>query len=116
MFDELLEHNAHRVDQIVEDNHDAVTLVVGDSPAVPGSFGFCIVYVSGRPVLQWVRAMLFFKPKWRAVLTAMIAGLDAMCAEAPKTEAAAAPAELSVAAPIIGNGGAIDKKDESVAE
>lgn len=105
MFTEVMDPISEKIDQHVEDNHDAVTLVTADGPAIPGTSAFCIVYVSGRPVLQWVKAVLFFKPKWRAVVTVMIAGLDALCAgTATLPENKTTPAN---------NGAAVDQKDES---
>jgi hypothetical protein len=104
MFDDVMDPISATIDNHVEDNHDAVITVTADGPAIPGTPAFCVLYVSARPVLHWVRALLFFKPKWRTVITAVIAGLDAICSG-------------QVAPPVdtpIETKAAIDKKDESL--
>jgi hypothetical protein len=112
MFDETFDPITETIDQHVESNHDAVTLVTADGPAIPGTSAFCVLYASARPVLHWVKAVLFFKPKWRALLTGLIAGLDAVCAG--ETEAVFAAVHADSVQPAVGvTGAAIDQKDES---
>lgn len=73
--DALVSH----VDAHVETNHDAVVQATADMPAAPGTPAFCTVYTAARPVLVFVRGMLFFRPKWQTVVTALIGGLDTVC-------------------------------------
>jgi len=42
---------------------------------------FCEIYKIARPILFFAKSILFFKPKWQAVLTALIANLDSGCQE-----------------------------------
>jgi len=68
-----------QVDQHVEDNHQAVKDAVQSGPAIPGTPEFCNLYIVARPVLLFVRGMLFFKPKWQMVISGLVGGLDAVC-------------------------------------
>ena len=39
----------------------------------------CKIYKTVRPVLVFVKALLFFKPAWQAILQGFIDSLDKMC-------------------------------------
>lgn len=43
------------------------------------SVSFCDAYYVARPVIIWVKGLLFFKPKWQKVLTILVASLDVNC-------------------------------------
>lgn len=70
---------AAHVDNHVENTHDAAVAATADGPASPGTPQFCAVYTAARPVLLFVRGMLFFRPKWQTIVTALIGGLDTIC-------------------------------------
>lgn len=42
-------------------------------------FNICAVYQKLRPVLKFVRGLLFFKPKWQSIINAAIESLDQSC-------------------------------------
>jgi hypothetical protein len=42
-------------------------------------WNICKTYLAVRPVLKFVRGLLFFKPKWQKVLDLLIAVLDEGC-------------------------------------
>ena len=39
----------------------------------------CEIYKVNRPVLKFVRALVFWKPKWQAAIDKLIASLDDAC-------------------------------------
>lgn len=43
------------------------------------SVSFCDAYRVARPVILWVKGLLFFRPKWQKVLTIFVATLDVSC-------------------------------------
>lgn len=43
---------------------------------------FCSVYTIARPILELVKNVLFFKPKWQKMLDILIKGLDGNCNQA----------------------------------
>lgn len=70
---------ASDVDTHIEATHDIAVAAAADGPATPGTPQFCAIYTAARPVLLFARGMLFFKPKWQTVVTALIGGLDTVC-------------------------------------
>lgn len=42
----------------------------------------CVLYEGARPALAFVKAILFFKPKWQKVIGDLMASLDAECSKA----------------------------------
>jgi hypothetical protein len=70
---------ANAVDTHVDATHDIAVAAIADGPAKPGTPEFCAVYTAARPVLLFARGLLFFKPKWQTVVTALIGGLDTVC-------------------------------------
>lgn len=42
-------------------------------------FNLCQSYTLARPILVLVKGILFFKPSWQNIVTALIAGLDTYC-------------------------------------
>jgi hypothetical protein len=47
------------------------------------AFNLCQIYTTARPILKFVVAILFFKPSWQAIATALMASLDAECGITP---------------------------------
>jgi hypothetical protein len=73
--DAILRH----VDNHVDATHDAAIAATTDGPPAPGTPQFCAIYTAARPVLVFVKGMLFFRPKWQAIVTALLGGLDTIC-------------------------------------
>lgn len=42
-------------------------------------FNICGTYQKVRPIIKFVRAMLFFRPKWQAVIDEFMAVTDGIC-------------------------------------
>lgn len=42
-------------------------------------FNICAVYSKARPVLKFVRGLLFWKPKWQKIIEDVMTNLDASC-------------------------------------
>jgi hypothetical protein len=42
-------------------------------------FNICGVYQKAKPVLKFAKTVLFFKPKWAAVIGLFITTLDEIC-------------------------------------
>lgn len=43
------------------------------------AINICNVYRAARPVIMFAKALLFWKPKWQAVVTALVEQLDITC-------------------------------------
>lgn len=42
-------------------------------------FNICSAYTKAKPVLKLVKSILFFKPKWAAVIGLLITTMDEIC-------------------------------------
>lgn len=42
-------------------------------------FNICSLYTKVKPVLKLAKGLLFFKPKWAALITLLITTLDEIC-------------------------------------
>jgi hypothetical protein len=62
--------NIDQIDEHIEPHHDAV---------VSGKPSFCTIYTGVRPILFFAKTLLFFRPKWQTLLTALIGALDISC-------------------------------------
>lgn len=70
---------AAKVNDHVE-HHSLLVDTAKDSKDISvGTPSFCVIYTGVRPVLLFVKTLLFLKPKWQALITALVAGLDATC-------------------------------------
>lgn len=71
---------AHKVVSDIDahvDNH--LEKVAGlDAGKLPN---LCTVWSGVKPVIKFARALLFWKPKWQAVIDQFITSLDAACNE-----------------------------------
>ena len=63
------------------DLHEIDAHVEKHLPAIPekGIPDLCVIYNAARPVIAFARALLFWRPKWQAVISAFMASLDAQC-------------------------------------
>lgn len=46
-------------------------------------FNICAAYQKVRPVIKFVRGMLFWKPKWQAVIDTFLTVTDGICPKEP---------------------------------
>lgn len=60
----------HEIDKHVE-HHLSVAEVK--------KLNLCAVYVGAKPVIKFVRGLLFFKPKWQQIIDLLTASLDESC-------------------------------------
>ena len=42
-------------------------------------FNICTAYQKVRPIIKFVRGLLFWKPKWQAVVDEFVAAADGIC-------------------------------------
>ena len=72
------------IDKLIENSYMEESIVkkltAGMSEEQRRQFNVCRTYNSGgKQVLQVVKGMLFIKPKWAAIVSALIMALDGLC-------------------------------------
>lgn len=70
----------HEVDEQIE-SHEAAEVVdtASFSEQQLKLFNICSAYQKVRPVIKFVRGLLFWKPKWQAVIDQFLAVTDGIC-------------------------------------
>ena len=61
------------------DAHVDEHLTTTESMSAQKLLDICAIWKGVRPIVKVARALLFWKPKWQAVLDQLITSLDATC-------------------------------------
>lgn len=66
----------HEIDSHVDDH-----LAKSEELAAQKMLNLCSIWTGVKPVIRFARALLFWKPKWQAVIDQLITSLDEACSQ-----------------------------------